>query len=83
MTERELAKSSGGAGPSWSRANGSAVADVKSAGKARPPGTARQCATIEPELAESYDEAGPSWSGAYGNSAADAAAVKSSGETRS
>ena len=83
MTEPELAKSSGGDGPSWSRANGSAsaVADVKSAGKTRPPGIAKQCATFEPDLTESSVEVGPSLSRTNGSAYA-VADVKSTGKTR-
>ena len=49
VAEREFAKSSGGVGPSWSRANGSAVAvgDGKSAGKARPPEFDKHSTTTE------------------------------------
>ena len=79
-----LAESFAEAGPSWPRANGvdsaAATAAVKSAGKARPPGIPKQCATTKPELAESSGGAGPSWSKASGmNSAAATAAVKSAG----
>ena len=60
-TKPELAESSSGAGPSWSRAKGNsaaAAAAVKSAGEARFARFVKYSLTSksEPELAESYDE---------------------------
>ena len=71
--------------PSWSRASGNsaaAAAAVKSGGKARLLGTAKQSATTEHELAESSDEVGLSRSRASGNSATATADVKSGGKAR-
>ena len=61
VTESFLTVSSGGAGPSWSRASGSsaaAAAAVKSAGKARPSRIVKYSVTSEsePGFAESSDE---------------------------
>ena len=59
-TKPELAESSGGAGPSWSRANGNsapATAAVKSAGGARPSRIVKYSVTSESksELAENSE----------------------------
>ena len=63
MTEQELAKSSGGVGPSWPRAKStpSAVdtAVAMPADEARPPGIEKQSATTESDIAVSSDEARP------------------------
>ena len=56
-TKPELAESSSGAGPSWTKASGmnsaAATAAIKPVGEARPPGIVKQRATTKPELAKS------------------------------
>ena len=56
----ELAESSGGAGPSWSRAHGATIADVtaavKSAAKAPPPGEVKYRAATKFEITECSGE---------------------------
>ena len=83
-TDSEIALSSVEAGPSRPRANGrnraAATAAVKSAGKARPHGIAKQSATTKLELAKTSGEAGSPWSRAGGTTgtaegAADAKSV--------
>ena len=62
-TESKVAERSGGAGPTWPRAKSTPSAGVtaaaRTAGEARPPGIAKQSASLDSDIAGSSDEARP------------------------